>query len=72
MRGGRRAWYSRPFTGAWRAASIFERRLGIPTTLFAGAFLMVVGIILCMTIAGALIGIPAGFLGMMMILRALY
>ena len=66
------AWYFRPFSGAWRFASLFEQRLGISATLFAGAFLMVVGIILCLTIAGALIGIPAGFLGMMMILRALY
>lgn len=72
MMGARRAWYFRPFTGAWRAASIFEQRLGIPATLFAGAFLVVVGLILCLTIAGALIGIPTGFLGMMMILRALY
>lgn len=72
MMGTRRAWYFRPFTGTWRVVSLFERRLGIPATLFAGAFLVVVGIILCLTIAGALIGIPAGFLGTMMILRALY
>lgn len=66
------AWYFRPFTGAWRLASLFERRLGISATLFAGAFLMVVGLILCLTIAGALVGIPAGFLGVVLILRALY
>ena len=66
------AWYFRPFTVTWRLASLFEQRLGISATLFAGAFLVVAGLILCLTIAGALVGIPAGFLGMMLILRALY
>lgn len=66
------AWYFRPFTGAWFFASVFEQRLGIPATLFVGACLVIVGLIFCLTIAGALIGIPAGFVGMMMILRALY
>lgn len=66
------AWYFRPFTGAWRFASLFEQRLGISATLFTGAFLMAVGALLCLTIAGAIFGIPVAFVGMMLILRALY
>jgi len=66
------AWYWRPITGAWRFASMFERRLGIAAALATGAVLMAAGLIMSLTIAGSVIGIPIFAFGAILITRALY
>lgn len=62
----------RPLRGLWRLSSAFERRFGIVATLGAGAALIVVGGLMSLTIAGALIGLPLCFAGCFFLARALY
>lgn len=71
-RRGRRRWALLPFALAWRAASLVERRLGILPLLLLGLGLFVLGMLLNLTLAGMILGIPATLLGALLLLRALY
>lgn len=62
----------RPIRGLWRLTSAFERHLGIAATFGVGAALIVVGGLMSLTIAGALIGLPLGVAGCFFLARALY
>lgn len=56
----------------WRLTSAFERRFGIALTFCVGAAFVVVGGLMSLTIAGALIGLPLGVAGCFFLARALY
>ena len=61
-----------PIKLAWRLATRVEKRAGILTTLIAGALLTLSGIWLSGSFFLLPIGLPAIFLGLLLLLRALY
>ncbi len=61
-----------PFTLAWRLATLITNIIGIVLALVFGLVLMGVGILLSSTIVGAVVGIPLGVLGLLLLVRALY
>ena len=65
-------WALVPFALAWRAASLVERHLGLLPLLLLGLGFFVLGMLLNLTLAGMLLGIPATLLGSLLLLRALY
>jgi len=72
MKHGHLAWLRWPVVLPWRAASLVEKRLGIPTTLLIGLGLGFTGLILTTSLVGMLAGIPLLFFGTLFVLRALY
>ena len=66
------AWYTWPFRAIWQLISwvvIFAGRL---VAVVLGGVLMIGGILLSITIIGALIGIPLFILGILLVFRGLF
>jgi hypothetical protein len=65
-------WYAWPFLALWRLVSwiiIFAGRL---VAVILGGVLMIAGILLCLTIIGALLGIPLFIVGILLVFRGLF
>jgi hypothetical protein len=65
-------WYAWPFWALWRLVSwivIFAGRLVV---VILGGVLMIAGILLCLTIIGALLGIPLFIIGVFLVFRGLF
>jgi hypothetical protein len=65
-------WYTWPFWALWRLVSwivIFAGRL---VAVVLGGVLMIAGILLSITIIGALLGIPLFILGILLVFRGLF
>jgi hypothetical protein len=65
-------WYVWPFWALWRLVSwivIFAGRL---VAVVIGGVLMIAGILLCLTIIGALLGIPLFIVGILLVFRGLF
>jgi hypothetical protein len=65
-------WYAWPFWALWRLISwivIFAGRL---VAVVIGGVLMIVGILLSITIIGALLGIPLFIVGILLVFRGLF
>jgi len=65
-------WLGRCVTVPWWLASVFERRLGIAATLILGIALIIFGLLLSLTLAGMIAGLPTLLIGTLFLLRALY
>jgi len=61
-----------PFRILWRLATWMERVIGIVLLLLLGVSLMVVGVILCGSILGMPLGIPAFIVGLLLTIRGIY
>ncbi len=61
-----------PFTLAWWLVTGITNIIGIVLAIIVGLVLMGVGIVLSSTIVGAVVGIPVGVLGLLLLVRALY
>lgn len=68
----RRSLLTLPFRMVWRLATWLERAIGIFLLLLIGVVLMVVGLALCATILGAILGIPLLILGVLLTARGVY
>lgn len=64
-------WYFLPFIWLWRLAGIILNLVGRKWGIILGAVGIVLGFMQCLTLFGALMGIPVMILGGSMILRAI-
>lgn len=65
-------WYAWPFWALWRLVSwivIFAGRL---VAVILGCLLMIAGILISITIIGALLGIPLFIVGVFLVFRGLF
>ena len=65
-------WYAWPFWALWRLVSwivIFAGRL---VAVVLGGVLMIAGILLSITIIGALLGVPLFIVGILLVFRGLF
>ena len=65
-------WYLWPFVALWRLIAAIVEVTGRLVAAVLGLVLMIVGVILTVTVVGAVIGIPLILFGFMLMLRGLF
>jgi len=68
----RTPWIWWPFVALWRLIALIVEFTGRIVAVVLGAVLMIVGIIVSLTIIGAVVGIPLAILGLLLVLRGLF
>ena len=65
-------WILWPFVALWRLIAMIVEFTGRIVSVVLGAVLMIVGIVVSLTIIGAIVGIPLAILGLLMVVRGLF
>jgi len=65
-------WFLWPFVAVWDLLALVLNITGRVLAAILGVGLMIVGIALTMTVAGASIGIPFAILGFLLMIRSLF
>lgn len=65
-------WFLRPFALVWDLLALVLNITGRILAAILGVGLMVVGIVLTMTVAGAPVGIPLAILGFLLMIRSIF
>ncbi len=64
-------WYLWPFVALWKLLATIVELTGRFLAMVLGIILMIVGVILSLTIIGAIVGVPLGFVGLLLFFRGL-
>jgi hypothetical protein len=68
----RTPWFLWPFAALWRLLAFIIELTGRLLAAILGLVLMIVGVILTVTIVGALVGVPLIIFGFLLILRGFF
>ncbi len=68
----RTPWYLWPFVMLWRFVTWVLGLTGRLIAVVLGLILLIVGVLVSLTVVGAVVGIPVGLLGFLLILRGLF
>ena len=65
-------WYLWPFAVLWQFVTWILRLTGRLLAVVLGLALMTVGVLISLTIIGAILGVPLALLGFLLVLRGLF
>ena len=65
-------WYLWPFAALWKLLAVIVELTGRFLAMVLGIVFIVVGIIISLTIVGAIIGIPLAIIGLLLLMRGLF
>jgi hypothetical protein len=65
-------WYLWPFVALWRLLAVIVEMTGRFLAMVLGIVFMIVGVIVSLTIIGAIVGIPLAVVGLLLFLRGLF
>lgn len=65
-------WYLWPFTAIWRLLATIVELTGRFVAMLIGIVLVLVGVIVSLTVIGAIVGIPLALIGFLLFLRGLF
>ena len=65
-------WYLWPFAAIWNLVAYIVMLTGRLLAVILGFVFIILGVILTVTVIGAIIGIPLGVIGVLMIIRGLW
>jgi hypothetical protein len=65
-------WLLWPFVALWRLLAIIVEMTGRFLAMVLGIVFMIVGVIVSLTIIGAIVGIPLAVIGLLLFLRGLF
>ena len=65
-------WFLWPFVAIWRLLAVIVELTGRFVAMVLGMVLMVVGVIVSLTIIGAIVGVPLAIIGLLLFLRGLF
>jgi hypothetical protein len=65
-------WYLWPFAAIWNLVAYIVMLTGRLLAVILGFVFLILGVILTVTVIGAIIGIPLGVIGVLMIIRGLW
>jgi len=65
-------WYAWPFVALWKLVSGIVTLTGRLLAVVLGLALLIVGIVLTITVIGAIVGVPIGLVGLLLILRGIF
>jgi hypothetical protein len=65
-------WYLWPFIAIWRLLAAIVELTGRFLAMVLGIVFIVVGVIVSLTVVGAIVGIPLALIGLLLFLRGLF
>jgi len=65
-------WYLWPFVAIWKLLAVIVELTGRFVAMVLGIVLMVVGLLVSLTIVGAIVGVPLAFAGLLLLLRGIF
>ena len=65
-------WYLWPFAALWRLISTIVEMTGRFVALTLGLVFVLVGVLISLTIVGAIVGIPLAIVGVLLFLRGIF
>jgi hypothetical protein len=65
-------WYLWPLVAIWRLLAIIVEMTGRFVAMVLGIILVIVGVIVSLTIVGAVVGIPLALIGLLLFFRGLF
>jgi hypothetical protein len=65
-------WYLWPFAALWKLLAVIVELTGRFVAMVLGIVFIVVGVIVSLTIVGAIIGVPLAIVGLLLLLRGIF
>jgi hypothetical protein len=65
-------WYLWPFAALWKLLAVIVEMTGRFVAMVLGIVLIVVGLIVSLTIVGAIVGVPLAIIGLLLLLRGIF
>lgn len=65
-------WYLWPFAALWKLLAVIVELTGRFVAMVLGLVLMLVGVLVSLTIVGAIIGVPLAFIGLLLLVRGIF
>lgn len=65
-------WFLWPFVAIWRLLAVIVEMTGRFVAMLLGIVFIVVGVIVSLTIIGAIVGLPLALIGLLLFLRGLF
>ena len=65
-------WFLWPFVALWKLLAVIVEMTGRFVAMVLGLVFIVVGIIVSLTLIGAIIGIPLAIIGLLLLLRGIF
>lgn len=66
------SWIWWPFVAIWKLLSIIVEMTGRFVAMVLGIVLIIVGVLVSLTVIGAIIGIPLATIGLLLLLRGIF
>lgn len=65
-------WYLWPFAALWKLLAVIVEMTGRFVAMVLGIVLLIVGIIISLTIIGAIVGVPLAIIGLLLFFRGMF
>lgn len=65
-------WYLWPFVALWRLLAMIVEMTGRFVAMVLGIVFIVVGVIVSLTIVGAIVGVPLAIMGLLLFLKGIF
>ena len=65
-------WYLLPFAAIWKLLAVIVEMTGRFVAMVLGVVLLVVGVIVSLTIVGAIVGVPLAIIGLLLFFRGMF
>ena len=65
-------WYLWPFAALWKLLAVIVEMTGRFVAMVIGILLIIAGVIVSLTIVGAIVGIPLAVIGLLLLLRGIF
>jgi hypothetical protein len=65
-------WYLWPFAALWKLIAVIVEMTGRFVAMVLGVVFIIVGVIVSLTIVGAIIGIPLAIIGLLLLFRGIF
>ena len=71
-KGKKTPWVLWPFVAIWRLLTLILELTGRLVAIILGCVLMIVGVIVSLTVIGAIVGVPIAIFGFLLVMRGLF
>ena len=65
-------WYLWPFAAIWKLLAVIVELTGRFVAMVLGLVLILVGVIVSLTVIGAIVGVPLAIVGLLLLLRGIF
>ena len=65
-------WYLWPFVAIWKLIAVIVEMTGRFLAMVLGVVFIIVGVIVSLTIVGAIVGIPLAIIGLLLLFRGIF